>query len=231
MFTLSCWLNHAIPRSCKISGLGSSHKGPAVKPAVARVQWKHPSVPGVAIAHLQIHQGQGKPVTVVQFGRTPGAYLYSLNLQAASCLACQPCHHQLLGSRWIHGISRWCRGSPSWLCQQSSSRVSWPACHSEMMMRTAMHLMRKQTGTATERLTTTTTHLLALSRFGSLLGTTGAPGVLGSVRNAGIGWKSQALACRLFCEVAPDVCMCRCFSCPAVSCNQMPSSQSLRDHV
>ena len=42
LFTLSCWLNHTIPRSCKSSGHCSSHKGPVVKPVVARVQWMHP---------------------------------------------------------------------------------------------------------------------------------------------------------------------------------------------
>jgi hypothetical protein len=36
-------------------------------------------------------------------------------------------------------------------------------------MRTAIHQRRKQSSSATERLSTTTTHLLALSRFGSLL--------------------------------------------------------------
>jgi len=79
---------------------------PAVGAVVARVQWQHQLVDGL-VTHLKIHlmhQGSNHwPVTVVQRRLTPGKYLGGNHLQAASCLAKQLCHFQLLGIRWFRG--------------------------------------------------------------------------------------------------------------------------------
>jgi hypothetical protein len=99
LFTLSCWLNHAIPRSCRSSAV--------VKPGVARVQWKHwldhLQAPAQLMIHLVSQGSQGWPATVIQFRIMPGAHLLSHHLQAASCPTWQLRHVQLQGSRQFRG--------------------------------------------------------------------------------------------------------------------------------